>query len=324
VRQRASAQATAAPRRPRQSRARNEIPSALNCAIILVQLAGIGMCLRFAQSTNGGWGMVALTVAFGVLMNSVYAIIHEADHRMLLSNRRMNDAGGVLMSLFFPAPFHLLRQGHLGHHLRNRSDDEAFDLYFDGEHPAWKCLQLYGTLTGFYWLVVVASNFVVLVCPFVLRRDYFEFDRPSAAFMDALNPQYQRIITIEALTTIALHVTLVWWLAIPVLTYAVMYAGFGVSWSAMQYVHHFGTTRHVLEGARNLWIWRPLDRLWLNHNWHLTHHKHPTVPWIHLPRIGRAENPEREFLPIHYLRMWKGPRKATDHVENRYAGRVIR
>ena len=103
-----------------------------------------------------------------------------------------------------------------------------------------------------------------------------------------------------------------------------MYAGFGFSWSAMQYVHHYGTTRHVLEGARNLWIWGPLDALWLNHNWHLTHHKHPTVPWIHLPRLGRRENPERGFLPAHYALMWKGPRKATDHVKNRYAGRVIR
>ena len=70
--------------------------------------------------------------------------------------------------------------------------------------------------------------------------------------------------------------------------------------------------------------WRPLDALWLNHNWHLTHHKHPTVPWIHLPGIGRAENPQRGFLPAHYARMWRGPRKAHDHVENRYAGRVIR
>jgi fatty acid desaturase len=92
----------------------------------------------------------------------------------------------------------------------------------------------------------------------------------------------------------------------------------------MQYVHHFGTTRHVLEGARNLRIWEPLDRLWLNHNWHLTHHKHPTVPWIHLPRLGSRENPDRGFLPLHYLRMWRGPRRATERVENRYAGRVIR
>ena len=47
-------------------------------------------------------------------------------------------AAGVLMALFFPAPFHLLRQGHIGHHLRNRSDDEAFDLYFDGDNVVWR------------------------------------------------------------------------------------------------------------------------------------------------------------------------------------------
>jgi fatty acid desaturase len=300
------------------------IPAAGNAQIILVQLSAIGICVGIAAQPLTPWGLLALAATFGVVMNSVYAVIHEADHGMLFTDRRLNDAGGMLMSLFFPAPFHLLRQGHLGHHMRNRSDDEAFDLYFEGEHPIWKCLQLYGTLTGLYWLVAVLSNFVVLAFPFVMQRQYFTFDRPSAAFMDALNPRYSRVIRLEALAAIALHTTLVWTLGIPLLTYAVMYAGFGVSWSAMQYVHHFGTTRHVLEGARNLWIWAPLDALWLNHNWHLTHHKHPTVPWIHLPGLGRSENPERGFLPAHYLRMWRGPRKAQDHVENRYAGRVIR
>jgi fatty acid desaturase len=273
------------------------------------------------QTWTGVW---LTTAAFGLLMNSVYAIIHEADHGMLFDNRRLNDAGGVLMALFFPAPFHLLRQGHLGHHMRNRSDDEAFDLYFDGEHPVWKCMQLYGTLTGFYWLVAVASNLVVLFFPFVLQPKYFTFDRPSVAFMDALNPRYNRAMRLEALATIVLHTTIVLTLGISPVHYAVMYLGFGVSWSAMQYVHHFGTTRHVLNGARNLWIWGPLDRLWLHHNWHLTHHRHPTVPWVHLPHIGHKENPERGFLPAHYIRMWRGPRKAADRVENRYAGRVIR
>jgi fatty acid desaturase len=304
--------------------ARFRIPQRLNLVIMAGQLAGIGWCVRAAARVHGGLELALLACAFGVLMNSVYAIIHEADHRMLFSHRRLNDAAGILMSLFFPAPFHLLRQGHLGHHLRNRSDDEAFDLYFDGEHRIWKWMQLYGTLTGFYWLVAVAANAIVLVFPFVLRREYFEFDRPSAACMYALIPSYHGIIRAEAIVTIALHAAIVAGLGIPVANYLVMYAGFGVSWSAMQYVHHFGTTRHVLEGAKNLRIWAPLDRLWLNHNWHLTHHKHPMVPWIHLPRIGQGENPERGFLPAHYLRMWRGPRKATDRVENRYAGRVIR
>lgn len=300
------------------------IPGRLNAAIMAGQLCGIVACIG-AVRQELTWGELALlAAAFGVLMNSVYAIIHEADHGMLFARRSVNDAGGILMSLFFPAPFHLLRQGHLGHHQRNRSDDEAFDLYFEGEHPVWKYMQLYGTLTGLYWLVVVLSNIVVLVFPFVLNRKYFEFDRPSAAFMDALNPRYARLIRAEALGVIAMHSAIVVAAGVPPLHYAVMYAGFGFSWSAMQYVHHFGTERHVLKGARNLWIWGPLDALWLNHNWHLTHHRHPTVPWPHLPRLGRAEDPDRGFLPAHYLRMWKGPRRAADHVENRYAGRVIR
>ena len=300
------------------------IPRALNAAIMAVQLVAIAACIWTAREVHSWAGLFGLATVFGLVMNSVYAIIHEADHGMLFDDRRVNDAGGVLMALFFPAPFHLLRQGHLGHHMRNRSDDEAFDLYFDGEHPVWKGMQLYGTLTGFYWLMAVISNVVVLAVPFVMRREYFEFDRPSAAFMDALNPRYAKLIQIEAAAIIALHVAIVFALDIPVVNYAVMYAGFGLSWSAMQYVHHFGTTRHVLDGARNLWLWGPIDRLWLNHNWHLTHHRHPTVPWIYLPRLGRREHPDRGFLPLHYMRMWKGPRKATDHVRNRYAGRVIR
>jgi hypothetical protein len=91
----------------------------------------------------------------------------------------------------------------------------------------------------------------------------------------------------------------------------------------MQYVHHYGTERHVTRGARNLWIWRPLDALWLNHNWHLTHHENPTVPWIHLPGLGATENPKRGFLVTAYLRMWRGPRRTSERVQNKYAGRII-
>ena len=303
---------------------RYRIPDALNVVVIGLQMSGVVGCMWMLGSVRSAPSLLLVAVAFAVVMNSVYATIHEAEHRMLFSNRRVNEAAGVLLALLFPAPFHLLRQGHLGHHLRNRSDDEAFDLYFDGEHPIWKQLQLYGILSGFYWLVAVLANVVVLVVPFVMRREHFEFDRPSAAFMDALNPRYTNHIRAEAIAVIVLHATVIFTLGIPFWKYAVMYAGFGFSWSAMQYVHHFGTTRHVLEGARNLWLWSPVDLVWLHHNWHLTHHKHPTVPWVHLPALGREENPRREFLPIHYLRMWTGPRKASEHVENRYAGRVIR
>jgi fatty acid desaturase len=302
-----------------------EIPARLNAGVVLGQILAIGACCYAAAHVRNGWSLALLAVAFGIVMNSVYSIIHEAEHAMLFPNRRWNDLIGALMSLFFPAPFHLIRQGHLGHHLRNRSDDEAFDFYFEGDHRLWRSLVLYGILTGCYWIVVVLSNIVFLVVPFAANKRYWDFDRPSHAFMESLNPGYRRLIQIECLAAIALHTFLVWRLHIPLLNYAAMYFGFGLSWSAMQYVHHYGTERHVTRGARNLRLWEPLDRLWLNHNWHLVHHEHPTVPWIHLPALGEAtQRQQRGFLLWSYLKMWRGPRKTMERVENKYAGRIIR
>jgi len=302
------------------------IPTRANVAIMGCQFAALAGCFYAAAHVHRWWSIGVLAMGFGILMNSVYSIIHEAEHAMLFPSRRWNDLAGVVMTLFFPAPFHLIRQGHLGHHLRNRSDDEAFDLYFEDDHPIWRWLVLYGILTGCYWIVVVLSNVVFLVAPFAINKKYWEFDRPSEAFMESLNPRYRRLIQLEAVSVILLHTLIVWAFGIHLLNYAIMYFGFGLTWSSMQYVHHYGTERHVTRGARNLWIFGPLDAIWLNHNWHRTHHEHPTVPWTHLPGLSSDEHfqPQWGFLPLAYLRMWRGPRLASDHVENKFSGQIVR
>ena len=299
------------------------IPNRLNLGILLGQLLAIAACLLALRRAESGWAVAGLAVVFGLVMNSVYSIIHEAEHAMLFSHTRWNDLAGSFMALFFPAPFHLIRQGHLGHHLRNRSDDEAFDFYFEGDHKVWKVLVLYGILTGFYYVIVVLSNVVFLIFPFREDKKYWHVDQASIAFMESLNPRYRIVIRLECAAAIALHAGLVWLFDIPVAHYLAMYAGFGFMWSAMQYVHHYGTERHVTRGARNLWIWKPLDLLWLNHNWHLTHHTHPSVPWVHLPRTGVEDGGNRGFLITAYLRMWRGPRLAPERVKNPHAGKVI-
>src|SRR5688572_29859930 len=298
-------------------------PSQLNGCIVLAQLAALAACM-FAVARISTWpALLALALGFAVLMNSVYSIIHEAEHAMLFSNRSANDLIGAFMSLFFPAPFHLIRQGHLGHHLRNRSDDEAFDLYFENDHWWWRVAAFYGILTGFYWLLVVLSNVVFLFWPYSRSKSFWEVDRPAEAFMKSLNPKYSPWIRLECLAAICLHSSIVYFLQIPLLNYLIIYAAFGFSWSAMQYVHHYGTERHVTRGARNLWIFAPLDLLWLNHNWHLAHHENPTVPWVHLPKLSQTTAPSRGFLPWAYLKMWRGPRRTTERVDNKYAGRII-
>ena len=201
------------------------IPDRLNATIIAGQLAAMFACFYAAAVIASTTALIALAVGFALLMVGVYSTIHEAEHGALFTNRRANTAGGIVMAAFFPVPYHLLRQGHLGHHLRNRSDDEAFDLWFAGESPLWKWTQWLGVLTGLFYLIVVLGNVVPLVAPFILNRRWFAFDRPSVAFMDALNPKYRRVIQLEAVGVITLHALIVWLMHIPLAHYLVMYAG---------------------------------------------------------------------------------------------------
>jgi fatty acid desaturase len=300
------------------------IPARLNLFLAAVLLLLLPTVLLLAGQVEPGWSLAFLALAYGILMNSGYALLHEAEHNLFHPHSIVNKIGGALLALFFPAPFHLLREGHLGHHMRNRSDDEAFDFYFDGESRIWKHLQFYGILTGLFWAVIVLGNLLALLKPSLLQPKYASFDRPTAAFLASLNPRFQLLIRLEALLVFILHGGIVWLGAIPWLNYVTVFFDFGFSWSAMQYVHHFGTVRDVQKGARNLRTFFWLDALWLNHNWHLNHHMNPTVPWIYLPNLYAGSGFDRGNLFLAYLQMWRGPRSATERVENHYAGVIIR
>lgn len=299
------------------------IPARLNLFLTAVLLAGL-LALLYAASRVSGWGLAGVAMAWALIMNSAYAMLHEAEHGSLHPNQVFNDGAGVLLALFFPAPFHLLRQGHIGHHLRNRSDDEAFDFYFEGENLIWKRLQLYGILTGFFWLAIVLTNLITAVWPWVLRLKKFPADRPTEALLQSLNRRFLPLVWLESFAAISLHTGLILFWNIPLLHWFLLLASFGLLWSAMQYVHHFGTERDVMNGALNLRSWRWLDVLWLHHNWHLRHHQRPTIPWIHLPRLDDGPDTPRPRLFPAWLRMWRGPRFTRHRVSNRYAGRIIR
>ena len=266
-------------------------------------------------------GMVA--IGYGIVMNSAYATIHEAEHGLFNTNPLVNSMAGVILALFFPAPFHLIRQGHIGHHMRNRSDDEAFDVYFKEDTPIWRWLYWYGIITGVFWLVVASSNVIVLLYPRLAQSNGW-FSRATESTLASFNPKYWNIIRVEALAAILLHGALVVALNIPILNYGIMMFGFGFMWSAMQYVHHFATRRDVLEGARNLKTFWVIDLIWLNHNYHLNHHLRPTIPWVYLPGLYEGESFQRSSLLLAYLRMWRGPRLTTERVRNKFAGRIVK
>lgn len=313
-----------APPEPGAAPLRWVIPAKLNLLIAAAQLAVLpALLLAAGRVTFWPW-VPLLAVTYALVMNSAYLMLHEAEHAMLHPNRILNDAVGALLALFFPAPFHLLRQGHLGHHVRNRTDDEAFDYYFPGDNRLWKYWAFYNILWGGFWLCIAASNLLLPLYPRLWSPRSAGFDRPTAALLESLNPRYDRLIRFEALLVLALHGALIFWWGIPLLHWAALVGAFGVTWSSMQYMHHYATERDVHRGALNLRAWPWLDVVWLYHNWHQRHHESPNVPWIHLPGLGRGPAEPRRSMLQAWLSQWRGPRPASDPVTNHHAGHTIR
>src|SRR4051794_36961681 len=96
------------------------IPNRLNVAVVTAQLICIAACV-IACTRAGGWWWIVVAVAFALVMNSVYFMIHEAQHGILFSNPMLNDFVGTVLSLFMPASYTLIRRVHLAHHIHNRS-----------------------------------------------------------------------------------------------------------------------------------------------------------------------------------------------------------
>ncbi len=298
------------------------IPDRLNLFLSAFVTLTCTALLWASGQVHSWWAVLGLATAYGFIMNTGYALCHEAEHDMLHSRRTVNDVAGILVTLFFPASYHLRRQGHIGHHLRNRTDDEAFDLYFEGENPVWKHVQFYGILTGFFWLMIVLSNFIGVLNPRWLSLKT-RLDRPTAALQETLNPKYFRWIQFECALVLLLHGALIYFFHIPIAHYVVVLCGFGFMWSTLQYIHHYGTSRDVQKGAWNVSTWQLFDLIWLHHHWHLNHHLSPTVPWIYLPRL-RHDNAQPIPFWRAYWRQWRGPRFTNERIDNRHAGKLIR
>src|SRR5947208_1629638 len=106
------------------------IPDRLNVFLVALVFSG-GVALLWLGSRVSAWYAVLLVgVAFSYLMLTNYALLHEASHGNLHSDPRANYWLGLITGALFPMPFSLIRTTHQGHHLRNRTDFEMFDIYY--------------------------------------------------------------------------------------------------------------------------------------------------------------------------------------------------
>jgi fatty acid desaturase len=287
------------------------IPDRLNFTLVgVVFVAAVGL-LWVGSQVEPWYAIVAVGVVFSYVLLTNYALLHEATHHNLHSNPRLNHWLGLATGLLFPVPFSMVHTTHQGHHVRNRTDYEMFDLYYPTDNRLLKYAQWYSILCGLFWPVIPIGALLFAVCPAILRTRAWRQARSSSYLLGDIQNREVRAIRGEMLLVVAFFAGLFWLLNLHWLNTLVLYGCFAVNWSTRQYVGHAFTRRDVIEGAWNLRHNRLMTWVLLHGEWDLNHHRRPDVSWYYLPRLSPSDEPRRSYLR-QYWRLWRGPRLATE------------
>lgn len=286
----------------------------LNVGIFFIASAVGLYCLYTASHSESLLAIIAAVIGFSFVNNTLFSLLHEAVHFSFSRNKYLNEVFGVLAAAFFPTGLYYQRICHLGHHARNRTDDEMFDLYYATDKKWLKRLQLYGILTPAYWASIVFGNVMYLVFPWfydiakAARLKYKWLDRTGSKMLDPFSkhPHASRI-RLEILYSFLFQATVVYALQLSWQGWLLCYLAFGMNWCSVQYADHAWSDRDIINGAWNLKVNRLVQYVFLNYHHHAVHHKYPQLPWIHLHKFVDFSQPRPSFLKI-YLSLWRGPR----------------
>jgi fatty acid desaturase len=221
---------------------------------------------------------MALTVAVLSVLGAWYGSLqHEVIHGHPTRWHRVNLAF-VVAPLGLVVPFWVYRESHLTHHIDENLTDPLLDpesyyvapaLWHEAGALHRSLLQVRRTLLGRLLLGPVVAAYGV------------------ARFMWRDNSVVGRLRFVRAVCGSALLLLVVRAAGVPVWMYVV---GFGYFGQSLSQVRSFAEHRAVPTGERaavvtSNWFWR---LLFLNNNFHVTHHRFPGVSWFCIPDLHRT------------------------------------
>jgi len=234
--------------------------------------------------------------------------LHEASHRLLFRNRRLNEFAGLLCGLPVLISLSAFRVNHRLHHARRGSGaattEETLDFALFRNLPVY-CL---GTLIKSFGFVTALPLIAMIEAPGRVRW--------------RMCGEYGLIIGAVGLAVGTLPPQVLWhvW-GLPLLITALL--------SQVRAVAEHGLTEkgNVFTASRTVRSGRVLEFLMCNINYHLEHHLFPTIPWYNLPRAHAALQQEyrrtgasifrsyRRFFTDFLRATWRGIRPHTRLVE---------
>jgi fatty acid desaturase len=287
------------------------IPDRLNIALAAGVVGALVSLLALASRLQAWWAILLVAVVFSYVGLTNYALLHEAVHGNLNSHSTVNYLLGLLTGSFFPIPYSMIRTTHQGHHLRNRTDFEMFDLYYPDDSKFIKYAQWYGVLCGLFWPFVPLAAVLFALCPWLFELPVFHDYRPYRHLLGDIRKGELWLIRRELVAIATVFALVFWLLELRWQSVVVCYACFSVNWSTRQYVGHAFTKRHVIEGAWNLRASRLLSLILMHGEYDLNHHRRPDVPWYYLPGLSMDEGNRPSYFK-QYWRQWLGPRPVSE------------
>lgn len=288
------------------------IPNTLNLVIGAVAMSGCLYLLWLASHTSSWVVLIGAAVLFSYLNNTIFALFHEAEHKILHSNETVNEWFGRLLGSFFPTSLGFHRCGHLNHHAHNRSEFETFDYVRPGENVPLKYVQWYCVLTGVYWTLPPIASLAYMIWPgYVkipsLREGPEARQTASTTYAKSYDRAPETVIRLEVGLAILLQMAAFQLLDLNWVGWGACYLAFALNWCSLQYADHAFSDCNTVSGAWNLRVHPVVRAFFLNYHYHRAHHENPKVPWLYLERYIHADEFRPWFLSI-YLLMWKGPK----------------
>ncbi len=286
---------------------RYPIPAKLNVTLAIGQFLVCFGLLACASRSDKFWLTGVFAAIFAFMMQLGFGLAHEAVHSKLYPNSRVNEALGILLFSLFPGSYHLFGVAHLVHHRRNRSDSELEDYVLPTESPWIKIVTYYTILCGLFWLLTPLTMLVIAMVP----KRSIGLPPPgvdasvSSRYIQFLNSVRPGRIRRDLFLTVLIWTGASMLLHLKLSHLALCYGAFAFCWASQQCIYHVRTPRHVVLGAVDLHLWRPFELLYVNFNYHLTHHVAAWVPWIYLPEVA-VERPTRSYMTT-YLDQWRPP-----------------
>jgi fatty acid desaturase len=282
----ALATAAAAERRARLA----ALNFSLAAAHVLANLFQFFVLPLYLLPKSMAWSLALIPLAAS--NNSFWALIHESIHDLLDSSRRLNDAAGRLLAVFFGSPFRLLRLTHLSHHKFNRSLKERGTEIYDPQATSKIKAQLrhFGQILGGLYLSEVLTPLLFLLP----RRLFHDLARrmpdPESRHEQWLarnltDARAFREIRIDGAATLIVFALSAFcyrgheWLFAAILLSRAFFISF------LDNVYHYGTPLNRASSGYNLRLPKFLSSLILNFNLHGVHHVYPYLPWTRLPEF---------------------------------------